>query len=77
MRLSKTIIRQKLFISCLGLKGTAAVVVAFRPPLQGIDKANEIFNKAFGVVLFSIFIQGTTIGVRDSWLGLEKTAESG
>ena len=72
MIFTKSTIRKKLFVSWVGLKGATPIVFAFIPVLQGVDRANEIFNMVFFVVLCSILIQGTTIGVFAKWLGLEE-----
>ena len=72
MLINKSSIRKKLFISWVGLKGATPIVFAFVPILQGVDRADEIFNMVFFVVLVSILIQGTTIGVFAKWLRLEE-----
>jgi cell volume regulation protein A len=72
MLFGKYSFRKKLFVSWVGLKGATPIVFAFIPVLQGVDKADEIFNMVFFVVLASILIQGTTIGGMARWLGLEE-----
>ena len=72
MLFTKSTFRKKLFVSWVGLKGATPIVFAFIPVLQGVDRADQIFNMVFFVVLASILIQGTTIGVMARWLGLEE-----
>ncbi len=72
MLFTKSTFRKKLFVSWVGLKGATPIVFAFIPVLQGVDKADEIFNMVFFVVLTSILIQGMTIGVIAKWLGMEE-----
>ncbi len=71
MLFNKSSMRKKLFVSWVGLKGATPIVFAFIPVLQGVDKADAIFNVVFFVVLISILVQGTTIGVLARWLKLE------
>ncbi len=73
----KVDIRQKLFISWVGLRGAVPIVFATYPLLAGIDKAGMIFNIVFFIALTSILIQGTTLPLVAGWLGvseLEKAA---
>ena len=72
MLLNKSSVQKKLFVSWVGLKGATPIVFAFIPVLEGIDQADKIFNMVFFVVLFSIIIQGTTIGPVARLLKLEK-----
>ncbi|MCD7740558.1 MAG: potassium/proton antiporter [Candidatus Gastranaerophilales bacterium] len=54
-------IKEKLFISWVGLRGAAPIVLATFPLLAAINHSHEIFNIIFFVVIFSVLIQGTTI----------------
>ena len=71
MLFNRSSLKKKIFISWVGLKGATPIVFAFIPVLQGVDKANEIFNMVFFVVVISILIQGTTIGQFARYLKLE------
>lgn len=57
----KTGIKEKLFISWVGLRGAAPIVLATFPLLANIEHSHEIFSIIFFVVLISVVIQGTTI----------------
>ncbi|MCD2452557.1 potassium/proton antiporter [Methylicorpusculum oleiharenae] len=63
---------KRLFVSTIGLKGATPIVFAFVPLLQGVPRANELFNMVFFVVLFSIAIQGTLLGPAAKWLQLQE-----
>ncbi len=58
---SKYSFREKMFISWVGLKGAAPIILATFPLLANISGAREIFNIIFFVVIISVIIQGTTI----------------
>ncbi len=58
---SRMSIRDKVFISWVGLRGAVPIVLATFPLLAGIPMAPAIFNIVFFIVLASVMIQGTTI----------------
>jgi potassium/hydrogen antiporter len=64
--------RERLLISWVGLRGAVPIVFATYPMLQGVEKSNMIFNIVFFIVLASVMLQGTTIGVVAKWLYLFK-----
>lgn len=53
--------RQKLFLSWVGLRGAAPIILATFPLVAGVPQANTIFHLIFFVVLTSVLFQGTTI----------------
>lgn len=63
-------LRKKLYISWVGLRGAVPIVFATYPLLEGIDKANMIFNIVFFISLTSVLIQGTTLSIVAKWLGV-------
>lgn len=61
-------LRRRFYISWVGLRGAVPIVFATYPLLEGIDKANMIFNIVFFISVTSILIQGTTLSIVAKWL---------
>ncbi len=66
-------IREKLFISWVGLRGAAPIVLATFPLLAGINKADTIFHLVFFIVLTSVAIQAPLLIRMARWLGVYNT----
>jgi cell volume regulation protein A len=63
-------LRDKIFISWVGLRGAVAIFLASIPVLVGLPKAPIYFDIAFVVVLVSLLVQGWTIAAAARRLGL-------
>lgn len=68
----KVSLREKLYISWVGLRGAMPIVFATYPLLAGVEKSGMIFNIVFFIVLTSVMLQGTTLSVVAKWLRLGK-----
>ena len=70
---SRFTIREKLFISWVGLRGAVPIVLATYPLLAGAPHAHMFFNLVFFVVIASVLFQGTTIPLVARALGVNST----
>lgn len=61
-------LRNKIFVSWVGLRGAAPIVFATYPMIAGLEKSNAIFNIVFIISCSSMLIQGTTIPLVAKWL---------
>lgn len=63
-------LREKTFLSWIGLRGAAPIILATYPLLAGIPQAELIFDIVFFVVLASVLFQGPSVPLAARWLGL-------
>ena len=57
----KTPIKEKVFVSWVGIRGAASIVFAIFAETYGVAINNDIFHIIFFIALFSVAVQGTVI----------------
>ncbi|WP_294390506.1 potassium/proton antiporter [uncultured Clostridium sp.] len=57
----KAHIKEKIFISWVGIRGAASIVFAIFAETYGVSINNDIFHIIFFIALFSVAVQGTAI----------------
>ena len=67
---SKFSAKERLFVSWVGLRGAAPIMLATFPLAADVPNARIIFNMVFFIVLMSIVIQGSTLMPLARLLGL-------
>lgn len=63
-------VRDKFFISWVGLRGAVPIIFAIIPLAEGVPHARFIFNIVFFCTLLSLLVQGTSLAAVAKWLGL-------
>ncbi len=61
-------LREKLFISWVGLRGAVPIVFATYPLIANLEKSHTIFNLVFFISTISVLLQGTTLPIVAKWL---------
>ncbi|CAN5197040.1 potassium/proton antiporter [soil metagenome] len=68
--------REMLFLSWVGLRGAVPIIFATYPLLAGVPQAHMIFNIVFFMTIASVAVQGTSLALVATWLGLvDNTAQ--
>jgi len=70
-------LKDKTFISWVGLRGAAPIIFATYPFVAGIKGGQSIFNVVFFITLISLIVQGTTIPFFARKLKLGEKDDSG
>ncbi len=64
--------RERLLLTCGGLRGAVPVILATIPMAAGVPNASTIFHLVFFAVLVSVLVQGTALAPLARRLGLER-----
>ncbi|HQQ21776.1 MAG TPA: cation:proton antiporter, partial [Bacteroidales bacterium] len=63
-------VRDKAYVSWVGLRGAVPIIFAIIPLAENVPHARLIFNIVFFCTLVSLLVQGTSIAVMAKWFGV-------
>lgn len=66
----KMSVKDKLFVSWVGLRGAVPIIFAIIPLVENVPFAGLLFNIVFFCTLVSLVVQGTSLPKMAMWLGL-------
>lgn len=69
-------LRDKAFVSWVGLRGAVPIIFATYPVVADVEGASQIFNIVFFVTILSLIVQGTTVISSARRLGLIESASA-
>jgi cell volume regulation protein A len=70
-------IKDKLYVSWVGLRGAVPIIFAILPLAAGdIPHARWVFNMVFVITIVSLLVQGTSLPMIARWLGLAEKPPS-
>ncbi len=72
LALTKYNLREKVFISWVGLRGAVPIILAIVPISANLEGAKAIFDVVFFTVMFTVAIQCFTLASSARWLKLAK-----
>lgn len=67
---------EKVFLSWVGLRGAAPIILATFPMLADLPRSETLFNLVFFIVLTSILVQGTSLAFVARWLKVGAPAQA-
>ncbi len=76
LALFKMKLREKVFVSWVGLRGAVPIVFATYPLISGVENAGMMFNLVFFITVTSVLFQGTTLSMVAGWLKLTVPAKA-
>lgn len=65
-------VRDKVYISWVGLRGAVPIIFAIIPLVEEVPHAQIIFNIVFFCTLISLLVQGTSLPLMAKWLNLSE-----
>ena len=70
-------VKDKLYVSWVGLRGAVPIIFAILPLAAGdIPNARWVFNMVFVITIVSLLVQGTSLPMIARWLGLAEKPPS-